>query len=216
MELQSGTRCVGRACAAGVLSLALVCTPARAHDQGPAGGLRDRSELLPLSVPSGAEPLRGSGFDPAMLAVFTERVNAIRGRSRDCGSAGSFLAAAPVSYDERLAEASLAHLNDMIERNYFAHAGAPDSIHRAGTSLSERLRAAGYPWTAGRFGKGSGATEVLGFGQRSFDQLLQGWLASPSHCAAIMSPSMRQFGVAIRVRSDDVPFWGMVLGRPPR
>lgn len=186
----------------------------RAHEAGlpearaPEGG-------LPVAALS-TTPLAGTGFDASALATFTSMVNAIRSQPRHCGSAGLFPAAAPVSYDPRLANASLAHVTDMIERGYFAHVGAPSARHPGGSRLAERVRAAGYPWTVGPTGRGSAAAEVLGRGQRSFQQILAGWLASPRHCAALMSPSMRQFGVAARSRADDVPLWAMVLARPPR
>lgn len=169
---------------------------------------------LPAVAPQ-ADPLAGSGFDAPALASFTSMVNAIRARARQCGSAGHFPAAAPVSYDPRLAGASLAHVIDMIERDYFAHVGAPSAKHPAGSRLVGRVRAAGYPWTVGPTGRGSAAAEVLGRGHRGFRQMLAGWLASPRHCAALMSGSMRQFGVAAQVRADDVPLWAMVLARPP-
>lgn len=174
-----------------------------------------RESGLPAAA-SSATPLQGTGFDVSALATFTSMVNAIRSQPRHCGSAGFFPAAAPVSYDPRLANASLAHVTDMIERDYFAHVGAPSARHPGGSRLAERVRAAGYPWTVGPTGRGTAAAEVLGRGQRSFQQILAGWLASPRHCAALMSPSMRQFGVAARSRADDVPLWAMVLARPPR
>lgn len=185
--------------------------PATGRSPGP----RERQDGFPAGA-SPTTPIEGAGFDASALATFTSMVNAIRSQPRHCGSAGFFPAAAPVSYDPRLAGASLAHLTDMIERDYFAHVGAPSARHPRGSRLAERVRAAGYPWTVGPTGRGSAAAEVLGRGQRSFQQILAGWLASPRHCAALMSPSMRQFGVAAGSRADDVPLWAMVLARPPR
>lgn len=173
--------------------------------------------LVALSLSaSWAAPLPGTGLDAATLETFTAMVNEARMQPRDCGRAGYFGPAAPVSYDHRLAGASLAHLTDMIERNYFAHAGGPSPRHPRGSTLVERVRASGYPWGVGTLGRGSAVEEVLGRGQRSFRDVLAGWLASPGHCAALMSPSMHQFGIAVKVRADDVPMWAMLLGRLPR
>jgi len=181
----------------------------------PSRGLPAAVLALALS-PSWAALPPDTGLDAAMLETFTAMVNGVRARARDCGRAGVFGPAAPVSYDERLAGASLAHLTDMIERNYFAHAGGPSARYPGGSTLVERVRASGYPWGVGAMGRGSAVEEVLGRGQRSFGEVLAGWLASPSHCAALMSPSMREFGVAVRLRADAVPMWAMLLGRPPR
>jgi len=165
---------------------------------------------------SSSSALPEAGLDAAMLDAFTVMVNEVRMQPRSCGRAGRFDAAAPVSYDERLAGASLAHVTDMIERDYFAHAGAADAAHPGGSTLVRRVLASGYPWGVGPVGRGSAVEEVLARGHRSFREVLAGWLASPSHCAALMSPTMRQFGVAVKLRADNVPLWGMLLGRPPR
>ncbi len=172
--------------------------------------------MVTLSAPPSVSPLPGSGLDADMLQTFRAMVNAIRADARRCGSAGFFRAAGPVDYDERLASASLAHVTDMIERDYFAHDTRPSPEHPRGLSLADRVRVAGYPWTVGRDGVGTAVAEVIGRGYRSFRQVLAGWLASPTHCAALMGPSLREFGVAARFRADDVPVWGMVLARPPR
>ncbi len=176
----------------------------------------DAVEFVPLSAPPAISPLPGSGLDEDMLQTFKSMVNAIRAGSRHCGSAGYFSAAGPVEYDERLARASLAHVTDMIERDYFSHATRPSRENPRGMTLVDRVRAAGYPWANGRRGIGTAVAEVIGRGHRSFSQILEGWLASPSHCAALMGPSLSEFGIAARFRPDDVPIWDMVLARPPR
>lgn len=184
----------------------LLAGPSQALDSGPAAA----------QASPGISPLPGSGFDDRMLRSFQAMVNQIRARPRDCGAAGRFAAAPPVDYDARLASASLMHVTDMIERDYFRHASLPDDKHRGGLNVADRIRAVGYPWTVGVRGIGTAAAEVLGHGQRSFAQVFDDWLASPSHCAAIMGPTLRQFGVAARFGANDMPIWAMVLARPPR
>jgi uncharacterized protein YkwD len=191
----------------------LLVIPSGAAREDPASGV---FEMVTLSAPPSVSPLPGSGLDADMLRTFRTMVNAIRADPRRCGSAGFFRAAGPVDYDERLASASLAHVSDMVERDYFAHDTRPSPEHPRGLTLSDRVRAAGYPWAVGRDGIGTAVAEVIGRGHRSFRQVLEGWLASPSHCAALMAPTLREFGVAARFRPDDVPVWGMVLARPPR
>ncbi len=187
----------------------------------PAGDARERTssdafDMIPLSAPPTVSPLAGTGFDAEMLKTFNAMLNAVRGRARHCGSAGHFRAAGPVAYDERLAGASLAHVTDMVERDYFAHSTRPSPEYPRGLTLEDRVRQAGYPWGVASKGVGTAVAEVIGRGYRSFRQILDGWLASPSHCAALMGPSLSEFGVAARFRPDDVPVWGMVLGRPPQ
>jgi uncharacterized protein YkwD len=129
-----------------------------------------------------------------------ELVNEARARPRQCGGM-RFAAAAPLAWNEALGAAALAHSGDMAARDYFAHAD-PE-----GRSVSQRATAAGYRW---RF---VGENIAAGLGEPA--AVVAGWLASPGHCANIMSPDFAEMGAAFVLRPDTARgvWWTQTFGR---
>ena len=90
----------------------------------------------------------------------------------------------------RLDRAAARHARDMVQRRFFAHT-APE-----GTSMSDRLRAAGYiqdarPWTVGEtlaWGTGSRATPAA---------IVAAWLDSPPHRRVLLSAAYRDLGIGV-------------------
>ena len=114
-----------------------------------------------------------------------ERVNDLRARS----------GMGPVSPDERLEEAALAHARDMSRRGYFDHR-SPD-----GRGVGERVRRAGYQWC--------GVAENIALGQTSIPEAFESWRTSPGHRANMLG-SYSQIGIA-RAPGNN---WVMVLAQP--
>ena len=108
-------------------------------------------------------------------------VNAARSKPRRCGSK-SFEAAPPVTLSATLAQAALIHAQDMAAHDHFQHEGTD------GSKPSERLTRVGYQWRS--------AAENIALGPTTARQVMEGWLASPGHCANIMSPRSTQMGLA--------------------
>jgi uncharacterized protein YkwD len=129
-----------------------------------------------------------------------ERVNIARAQPRQCG-AGRFAAAAPLVWSEALALAALVHSRDMVGRDYFEHHDLE------GRSVGYRVTAAGYPWRA------VGENIAAGLGEPA--AVVDGWLASPGHCANIMSPDFTEMGAAFAVGAGTVRgiWWTQVFGR---
>lgn len=127
-------------------------------------------------------------------------VNEARGRPRRCG-AEAFAAAAPLAWNEALAEAALAHSRDMAQRNYFSHADP------AGRSAAQRAMQAGYRW--------SHVGENIAAGLGAPEQVVAGWLASPGHCANIMAPEFADMGAAYATNPASAMgvYWTQVFGR---
>lgn len=128
-----------------------------------------------------------------------ERVNQVRGTSRSCGST-LYNATTALQWNDRLFNSSAAHSNDMASNNYFSHTS------QDGRTLSQRVDAAGYQWSA--------IAENIAAGQTSAEQVINGWLDSPGHCANMMSPSYSEFAVAC-VKNDASTYktyWTMNLG----
>ncbi|SFR45209.1 Cysteine-rich secretory protein family protein [Marinobacter daqiaonensis] len=140
------------------------------------------------------------GLDATEQALL-ERVNEARGEARQCGDE-SFDAAQPLSWNCKLEDAALAHSTEMAELEFFSHTG-PDGVR-----IGERVNDRGYRWSA--------VGENIAAGQNSVDDVVDGWLSSPGHCANIMSPKFTEMGAA-RVEapgSQYSPFWTQVFARP--
>lgn len=137
-----------------------------------------------------------AALGPAVLAA----VNSARATPRMCGNV-AYEPAAPLTLDAQLGKAALAHSRDMAFNGYFSHESP------AGERVAARARAAGYPFAS--------IGENIAYGQRTVEDVMASWLASPGHCANIMEPSHRAMGIAyatdtIRAR----PYWTQVLARP--
>jgi len=150
-----------------------------------------------------ARPVVSAGlgdWQTAGKAVLAE-VNRARAQGRTCGTR-RFAATAPLRWNPALANAALAHSQDMASRNYFAHS-AP-----GGGSVAERVAKQGYGWT--------GIGENIAAGAGSVSQAMQGWLASPGHCANLMNPEFTEMGAAyaLNPRSTHSLYWTQVFGRP--
>jgi len=138
-------------------------------------------------------------FEPALL----QSVNEFRASPRRCGARGSFSPAAPLRWNDTLARLASTHAQGMAARNEVEHNDAK------GRGPAERATAAGYAWqvfaenVAGNY---PGTAEVMA-----------GWQASPGHCANLMNPAVREFGVgcAPGVRGSAFKtYWAMELAKP--
>ncbi len=141
--------------------------------------------------------------DPAQLSQeLLARVNEARATPRNCG-AQAFGAAPPLTWNETLAVAALAHSQDMAAKHYHSHK------EPGGSDPPERATRAGYRWS--RIG------ENIASGQRTVAQAVSDWLGSPGHCANIMNPAFTEMGAAYAVNpanENRTPFWTQMFGRP--
>ena len=130
-----------------------------------------------------------------------EQVNRAREKSRQCGDK-LFHAAPPLRWNDKLAQAARKHSADMASKSYFAHEG------RDGSTLADRVQAEQYRWR--RIG------ENIAAGHGSAGMTVQGWLASPGHCANIMDGSFTEMGAAYVYDADSETgiYWTQVFGRP--
>jgi len=128
--------------------------------------------------------------------------NQARASPRSCGGR-KFGPAQPLAWDEKLAEASLAHSRDMANRNYLDHIG------KDGSDPGARASRQGYPWLE--------VGENVAGGQCSALRVVNGWLGSPHHCANLMNGRFVNMGAAYAVnpRSDTGIAWTQMFGRTP-
>ncbi|HJV62469.1 MAG TPA: CAP domain-containing protein, partial [Albitalea sp.] len=131
------------------------------------------------------------------------RVNQWRARGADCGSEGRFGAAPALAWNDLLAQAAAAHSEDMVAHDFFSHTGSN------GSTLGQRVDAVGYAW--------SSVGENIAAGQPSVNEVVDGWIASPGHCANIMNPGFVHMGLAcVRGTAADAypTYWTMDLAAP--
>jgi uncharacterized protein YkwD len=142
-------------------------------------------------------PCETTGLRQAML----QQVNAARARGFNCGGQ-VFGPARPVSWNDRLASAAMMHSKDMAETNYFDHQSP------RGTRAPHRAEAQGYNWLS--VGENIAAGEMY-----TAQNVVDGWLKSPSHCSNIMEPGYAELAVACESRPGSTygKYWTMVLGR---
>jgi uncharacterized protein YkwD len=129
------------------------------------------------------------------------QVNEARSTARRCGEQ-AFDAAPPLAWSDRLGEAAHAHSSDMARHDFFDHRG------HDGSTSAERAERAGYRWR--RVG------ENIAAGIGSAEQAVDGWLASPQHCANLMNADFTEMGAAHAIEHDSraVIYWTQVFGTP--
>lgn len=130
-----------------------------------------------------------------------EMINTARTQPRHCGTQ-SFGAATPLSWNATLATAAATHSRAMANNNYFDHKD------RDGRTPGDRAELAGYV--------GQQTGENIAAGQDKARKVVDGWLASPGHCANLMNPDFKELGAAYATdpKSDAGIYWTAMFGTP--
>jgi uncharacterized protein YkwD len=128
-------------------------------------------------------------------------INVARAQPRQCG-AQPFVATAPLAWNATLATAAEGHSRAMANNNFFDHKD------RDGHTPGDRAELAGYV--------GRQIGENIAAGQDTVRKVVDGWLASPGHCANLMNPQFRELGAAYAVdpKSDAGIYWTAMFGTP--
>lgn len=177
---------------AGKGTLALPPLQADPRLQLPAGGSGDLQQAL-LGGRMGNWQAEGQ----QLLA----RINSARSQARRCGGQ-AFEASAPLAWSNLLGASAEAHSRAMANGNFFDHRD------RDGRTPGDRAELAGYA--------GSRIGENIAAGLDTPQRVVEGWLASPAHCANLMNPQFRELGAAYAVdpRSDAGIYWTALFGAP--
>ncbi len=145
----------------------------------------DTPTEISASPPAEPEPAAPLAYETCGIAGFAGNmlaaVNEARQTARLCGNI-FYAAAAPLSWDDRLAQAAAGHSRDMADNDFFSHTGSD------GSTLFTRIEAAGYPPMAW--------AENIAAGYGDVASVMAAWLKSPGHCANIMNPAYSDFGAA--------------------
>ena len=126
-------------------------------------------------------------------------INTARTQPRQCGTL-AFAAAAALTWNATLATAAQSHSRDMANNNYLDHKD------RNGGTPGDRAELAGFI--------GQQIGENIAAGQDTPNKVVEGWLASPGHCANLMNAQFRELGAAYAVdpKSDAAIYWTAVFG----
>lgn len=161
---------------------------------------RGRAWWIVLAAPFEPPPASAAAEVAREVLVHS---NEARSRGQRCGDR-FFAASGPLRQDARLAAAASTHARDMAAHGFLEHEGSD------GSDPGERATRAGYRWRS--------VAENVAAGQATARQVVQEWLRSPVHCAALMGPEFTDMGVAYAVdmKSAAGIYWSQKLARPQR
>lgn len=106
----------------------------------------------------------------------------------------------PLRYNGKLEAAARSQVRLMVARDQLSH--------NLGTTLRQRVTAAGYDGAVG---------ENLAGGQSTLQQAIAGWLASSGHRDTLLSTRFVEFGLAAGTapgKSRYGTYWAMIAGGP--
>lgn len=156
--------------------------------------------LMVMRAPADTTIGRASSAD--IRGRVLDLVNDARSRSRRCGHE-RFAATTPLDYSSVLTRAARAYALDMARNNYFEHTGRDGSVPK------ERLARLGY--------RSILTGENIAYGPESAEEVVDGWLDSPDHCANIMEPRFREIGIGYAIgRKRGAIYWVIDLAVPRR
>ncbi|MGA8094333.1 MAG: CAP domain-containing protein [Steroidobacteraceae bacterium] len=161
-------------------------------------GRGDSGLTIVVAQPFTTPPERNAAAIGRLVLALT---NQARAQARNCGSR-RFPPAPPLALAAALTRAARAHSRDMVVWDFFTHAGSD------GSNPGERVTRAGYRWSM--------VGENIASGAATAREAVAGWLASPEHCANIMTAGFRQMGVAFAVdpMNPQVIDWTEDFGTP--
>ena len=136
------------------------------------------------------------------LDIYTQAlldaINKERASQHTCGDRGTFGPVHPLVWNANLHASALEHAIDLAVSDTFSHdgSGTDSDITGNGTpsKFYERIERNGYDnyYSVG---------ENIAGGQRTLDEVMKAWMASPGHCENIMKSTYTEVGIAI-VKND--------------
>ncbi len=138
-------------------------------------------------------------------------INKERSSTRVCGERGNFPAVPSLTWNSELYTSALEHVTDLAYSDTFSHDGSGTQYDITGdgrpSKFYERIVANGY---AHYYSVG----ENIAGGQRTIEEVMKAWMASPGHCENIMKSTYTEVGVAIIIKDDSTyqTYWGQNFG----
>ncbi|WP_144934130.1 CAP domain-containing protein [Pseudomonas alabamensis] len=130
-----------------------------------------------------------------------QEINAARSLPRQCGGQ-PFAQAGALTWNTTLAGVAATHTRAMANQNYFDH------LDKEGRTPGDRAELAGYLYRQ--------IGENIAAGRDTPRKVVDGWLASPGHCATLMNPDFTELGAAYAMdpKSDAGIYWTGLFGAP--
>ena len=144
-----------------------------------------------------------------------DAINTERASQHTCGDRGTFGPIHPLVWNANLHESALEHAIDLAESDTFSHDGSGTASDITGngypSKFYERIERHGYRdyYSVG---------ENIAGGQRTIEEVMKAWMASPGHCQNIMKSTYTEVGVAI-VKNDQSTYqiyWAQNFGSKKR
>ena len=183
--------------------------PAAAPAQDGAAAADAAATSAGAPAATGSTPTQAASPAPAPAPVaktfadqVLDAVNAARATARRCGSV-DHPAAPAMTWHAQPEQAALGHAQYLQQNNLFSHTGAN------GSSVGQRLTAAGYAWST--------VGENIAAGYPDVASVMKGWIDSPGHCANLMTGNFTHLGVVLVPGTSSNTYrtyWAMVLARP--
>ncbi|MBD1910635.1 CAP domain-containing protein [Leptolyngbya sp. FACHB-16] len=111
-----------------------------------------------------------------------------------------------LTYNARLGSAAQGHSQKMALQDFFNHVGLD------GSEPEDRVSATGYQWSA--------VAENIAAGQRTPQDVVQGWIGSDGHRANMLDPNVTEIGLGYYFLANDTgsvnpnTYWTQVFARP--
>jgi uncharacterized protein YkwD len=108
----------------------------------------------------------------------------------------------PLRLNEKLNKASELHAKDLAQAGIISHTGTDGSGH------GDRVQRQGYYFTI--------AAENVATGQKSWDDVFQGWKDSPGHNENLLRDDVTDFGIALvyEPKTTYSTYWAMLVASP--
>jgi len=132
------------------------------------------------AIPAG--PRTPESLTPQEIATAINTVRRANGRT-------------PWAYNPLLAAAAKSQSSLMASRDQLSH--------DLGTTLRQRVTAAGYTGAVG---------ENLAKGYTSLEEAIGGWLNSPGHRSTLLSDKFVEFGLAVSRTAQGKLYWALIAG----
>ncbi|MFD0986020.1 CAP domain-containing protein [Methyloligella solikamskensis] len=109
----------------------------------------------------------------------------------------------PLAVSAKLNKAAMVQAEDIAKRGRLDHNGSD------GSTAGDRVKRAGYDSAL--------TAENIAAGQRSFEEVFQGWKKSPAHNRNLLLADAKDMGIAVAFapNSGFKVFWALVLAAPP-
>ncbi len=166
-----------------------------------AGKLTDREKetlkelnAFPIKQNNTQEEDNNSNQLDQYAQALLDAINKERASRHTCGDRGTFGPVHPLVWNSNLHASALEHAIDLAVSDTFSHDGSGTTSDITGngspSKFYERIVRNGY------YNYYSVGENIAG-GQRTLDEVMKAWMASPGHCENIMKSTYTEVGVAI-------------------